>query len=322
MSAEKAARLKESVTGAPRSAPLEHMLTLSEVPLFRGLSRRHLRAVTRVVEVRTYRDAPVVHAGGRGDSFHIILEGQARVRTAQGHEVFLRPGDSFGELALLDGAPRDATVSAVGALTTACIQRSAFTESVLKEPGVGLSLARALVAIVRDLQSQQSVTSPQAARGRILDTVASDAEAPIEGRTSLGWLSALTQVALFRELSGRRLARVVALSELRRYRPGAVVVRAGAQGDAFHIVLDGRARVQVKGRQQPVLGAGDFFGELALLDGAPRAATVVAADELTTARIARAAFLDLLKDEPQVALGVLRGLVAIVRQLEREGRAD
>ena len=63
------------------------------------------------------------------------------------------------------------------------------------------------------------------------------------------------------------------------------------------------------------LQPGDYVGELALLYGAPRSATVLAAGELTTARIARGAFLKLLRQEPAIAVGLLPGLVGIVREL-------
>jgi CRP/FNR family cyclic AMP-dependent transcriptional regulator len=64
------------------------------------------------------------------------------------------------------------------------------------------------------------------------------------------------------------------------------------------------------------LQPGDYFGELALFDGAPRSATVLAAGELTTARIVRGAFLKLLRQEPAIAVGLLPGLVGIVRELQ------
>ena len=54
----------------------------------------------------------MVLAGARGDSLHIILDGRARVRNAERHTRMLEVDDCFGELSLLDGAPRAATVSA------------------------------------------------------------------------------------------------------------------------------------------------------------------------------------------------------------------
>jgi len=97
MSTDVAAREKGPGRGTREPAPLERMLALGEVPLFHQLGRRHLRRVERLVETRRYWDEPVVQAGAVGDSFHIILEGRARVHPVQGHELTIHPGDFFGE---------------------------------------------------------------------------------------------------------------------------------------------------------------------------------------------------------------------------------
>jgi CRP/FNR family transcriptional regulator, cyclic AMP receptor protein len=131
-----------------------------------------------------------------------------------------------------------------------------------------------------------------------------------------GWSAALSDVPIFRELSKRHLGRVARLAELRRYETGDVVVRSGGSGDAFYVILDGEAEMMTAEGERRTLLAGEYFGELALLDGRPRSATIVASGELTVARVGRPAFLRLLKDEPKVAVGLSMGLVAIIRRLQ------
>ena len=131
-----------------------------------------------------------------------------------------------------------------------------------------------------------------------------------------GWLPVLERVPLFHSLSKRHLRRVGRLAEMKRYKRGAEVVRAGRRGDAFYVILDGSALVTTPAGHTRDLHEGDYFGELALLDGAPRAATVAATGSLTTARISRTAFLKLLKEEPAIGVGLTHGLVAIVRDLQ------
>jgi CRP/FNR family transcriptional regulator, cyclic AMP receptor protein len=85
------------------------------------------------------------------------------------------------------------------------------------------------------------------------------------------------------------------------------------------VIVEGRAKV-VKGkivtaRREAELGPGEFFGELALLDGEPRAATVIAATPMETIRIERAAFRRLLKDQPELALKVLEGMARRTRKI-------
>jgi CRP-like cAMP-binding protein len=139
-----------------------------------------------------------------------------------------------------------------------------------------------------------------------------------DGTTPLhpGWLPVLARVPLFASLSRRHLKRVSALAELRRYKHGAEIVRAGTKGNAFFILLDGSAEVVTPSGHSLGLHEGDYFGELALLDGALRAATVTATTAVAAARIERTAFLQLLKEEPTIWAGLAHGLVAIVRDLQ------
>ncbi len=139
---------------------LRRLLTETDIPLFRGLSKRDLRRVARLAELRRYLGSkPIVRAGARGDAFYVILDGSAEVRTPDGATTSLQPGDHFGELALLDGAPRSATVSVVGELTMARIARSAFLKLLREEPTIALGLLPGLVGIVRELQAKQVTPS-------------------------------------------------------------------------------------------------------------------------------------------------------------------
>ena len=123
---------------------------------------------------------------------------------------------------------------------------------------------------------------------------------------------------LFAELPRRQLLEVARVAALRRYPDGSLVVRSGVRGTAFHVIVAGRAQAVTPGGHARGLESGDGFGELSLLDGAPRSATVRALDGLLTLRIARPDFMRLLSEEPTIAVGVLRGLVALVRELQRQ----
>lgn len=133
-----------------------------------------------------------------------------------------------------------------------------------------------------------------------------------------GWMVLLERVPLFAALPKRHLHKLGRLAEMKRFKKGTVVVRAGAKGDAFFVILDGGAEVVTPTGHTRQLKEGDWFGELALLDGAPRAATVTATNVLTTARIGRTGFLQLLKEEPTMGLGLARGLVALIRDMQDE----
>lgn len=138
------------------------------------------------------------------------------------------------------------------------------------------------------------------------------------GETPLhrGWLPVLARVPLFSGLSQRQLRHVADLAQLRRFARDAPIVREGAPGNAFYVIMDGRAEVVTPAGHKRTLEAGESFGELSLLDGAPRAASVTATEALAAARISRSSFLRLLKEQPQIAVGLLHGMVAVIRDLQ------
>jgi CRP-like cAMP-binding protein len=100
------------------------------------------------------------------------------------------------------------------------------------------------------------------------------------------------------------------------FAPGEIVIRAGDRGDAFYVIVRGRAGVAGE-RLQRTLREGDYFGEIALVDDGPRSATVIALDELRTIEIPKAAFLTFLEREPGLARRIMASLAKRVRALER-----
>jgi CRP-like cAMP-binding protein len=127
--------------------------TLAEVPLFQGLSRRHLKRIAGLARTRRFAaGAPIVRAGEQGSTFYVLLDGSARVVPASGRVTRLRAGDSFGEMALLDDEPRSADVLAEVDLLTMTISRNAFAKLLRSEPAIAHALLRTLAARLRAAQ--------------------------------------------------------------------------------------------------------------------------------------------------------------------------
>jgi len=127
----------------------------------------------------------------------------------------------------------------------------------------------------------------------------------------------LAKVPLFAGVPARHLRRIAALGSAVSFDAKTRIVSAGGPGDAFYVLLVGRAEVQRgRGRPKVEIGPGAYFGELALLDGAPRSATVVATSETICLMLARKQFEKMLKDEPAVAYALLRTLAARLRELD------
>jgi len=98
------------------------------------------------------------------------------------------------------------------------------------------------------------------------------------------------QVPLFQCLPPSVLPELSACSRWVHFEPGQVIITQGEEGDAFFIIKDGVARVEVDGAQVSTLAAGDYFGEASLLHDEPRAATITAFTSLEALRITRAQF--------------------------------
>jgi len=309
----------QPVEGVLRSRQLE---ALERTPLFQALPRRHRKRVADLAELRRYADgAAIVRAGEPGDSFHVVLEGEALVSTPDGQKHRLAAGDHFGELALIDGAPRAATVTATGEVTTGRVSRADFRQVLTEEPTLAAALLPGLALVARDLLRTDAQRIPD--HGRVGERQGGG-EAPteaqgqaLEGIDALSWLMVMRHVGVFEALPERHLHKLARFVTVERYADGATVVVAGARGDSLHIILNGRARVRTPSGHSQALGADDCFGELALIDGAPRGATVSAVGELTTAKITRADFQKLLKAEPAMAIGLLDGMVRVLRDLQQ-----
>ncbi len=163
------------------------------------------------------------------------------------------------------------------------------------------------------------VATSRACQNGAMPTPRRTATATTAGASRRPGLRLLSSVPLFSGLSQAHLRTLAGLAGEVRYGPGRMIVKAGAPGVAFYIITDGQAKV-LKGkiataRREATLGPGDFFGEMALLDGGPRTASVVAETPLTTIRIERAEFRKVLRDEPDIALKLLEGMAVRMRGL-------
>jgi CRP-like cAMP-binding protein len=123
----------------------------------------------------------------------------------------------------------------------------------------------------------------------------------------------LAEVPLFAGCTKRDLKIVGRHAESVTVAPGTVIVEQGAPGDAMFMVLDGRAVVEKDGAPIGTIGPGAHFGELALLDPAPRNATVRAETEVTTAVIGKRVLAALLRDVPEMNLKLLASLARVAR---------
>ena len=148
-------------TGRPRSdRPLGRRGAdlLAQVPLFQGLSRRHLKKIAEHAdEISFLEKETIVEAGQPGGSFFVVVEGEVRV--VRGDRTLARagPGEFFGEISLLDGGPRTASVIADTPVVAIRLFKGSFDRVVREEPGVA---AKILAVVARRLrEAQKTVTA-------------------------------------------------------------------------------------------------------------------------------------------------------------------
>ena len=96
---------------------------------------------------------------------------------------------------------------------------------------------------------------------------------------------------------------------------GEAIVREGDDGDAFYVITAGTAVVEHDGAQLRELGEGDFFGEISLIDGQPRTATITATDAVSALTLGREQFQRLIAEHPSVRLELLMALTERLRKV-------
>jgi CRP-like cAMP-binding protein len=131
----------------------------------------------------------------------------------------------------------------------------------------------------------------------------------------------LRGVPLFGGMTDRALQSIADLASDFEAGAGSALTTEGEPGEAFYLITEGRLEVSRGGATISTLGAGDFIGEISLLDGRPRTATAVTLGPVRGLVIRRAAFTELMDRFPPVRLGILMALTERIRRDEHESVA-
>jgi CRP-like cAMP-binding protein len=123
-------------------------------------------------------------------------------------------------------------------------------------------------------------------------------------------IEALRRVPLFADLDDDELAQVALLFKERHFKAGETVVMEGSDGAAFFLIESGAASVAVRGTERGNLGPGDHFGEIALLTGSERTATIVAQSELHCYGMTTWDFKPLVETNPGIAWKLLQSMAS------------
>ena len=123
----------------------------------------------------------------------------------------------------------------------------------------------------------------------------------------------LSHVPLFSDCSKRDLQTVARVVRTIPHKKGTVIAREGDPGVGLFVIMDGTAQVSIGGKKRVNLGPGDFFGEIALLDGGPRTATVTATSDVQLLGLTEWVFRGLMVEHPSIALKTLQQMAGRLR---------
>lgn len=123
----------------------------------------------------------------------------------------------------------------------------------------------------------------------------------------------LKSIDLFSQIPGEDLAQVALISTEEPREEGEEIFVEGESGDALYLVVDGKVRVHREGKVIAELGERECFGEMAILDAAPRSATVTALKDANLLKITREDFQEIMAEKPEIAQGIIRVLSARLR---------
>jgi len=127
----------------------------------------------------------------------------------------------------------------------------------------------------------------------------------------------LRAIDFFSALSDKDLRRVADRGSVHEHPAGSVLAEQDKSGVGFHLILTGTAQVEVGGQTRASLKVGDHFGEISLIDGSPRSATVrVGPEGATTFALTSWKFAPLLQEYPEITLALLKTLCARLRRTE------
>lgn len=283
-------------------------------PLFETLSDSELEALTENAEVaQAVPTQEIVTQGADGSSMFVLESGlvDVEIQNEAGEVRTVRtmvPGEYFGELALLTGEPRSATVRAREYPTL--IELSPDHIRPLIEARPELLDAMSETAAVRNGQRGSAKAGPsrkdlaRRMRAHLLDqNEADDDPSMLESSLDL-----LRRLPLLEPLSNEEREILAQRADIRTFAAGTMIVRQGARGSSLYAVLAGRVAVYVnhKGVRTNVatIEEGDVFGEMALMTGERRSADVQADGDCTVLEISRADFLPVMTRRPALVVAL------------------
>ena len=227
---------------------------------------------------------------------YLLLEGEVGLMLNRKFFGIVKQGEIFGELSVIAGLPRSASAIAVSDCRVVSLDSKQFQLALQKAPEFALMLMGIMVQRLRKSISILGGNDPASA--------------------SAG--AAAERGNIFNKKMLSKLARELNAQSPLNVSSGDVIVSTGAVAALMYFVMDGSVAISLGNRVVEHVGPGGFFGEMALLDKAPRAATVTAKTDCTLLPIGREDFLDLVKSKPDFSAALLKAIAVRMQYLARQ----
>lgn len=227
----------------------------------------------------------------RKNKVYLLLKGEVELTAGRKPIGTVRPGEIFGEIAVIADAPRTAGAAAKTECRVIALESEAFEEALGKKPAFALMLMSILIRRLRETIAQLSVTG----------ALSHDAD--------------FEEAIVFDKKQLQQLVSGLADDPPVYFRQGAQIIAKGQTGIRMYAVLEGRVSVSIDGRIVEKLGPGGVFGEAALVSESARLASATAETDCELLAIGRPAFLQLVKVSPDFASTLLSALAERLRFL-------
>ena len=216
------------------------------------------------------------------DRMYLLLEGAVGLGVG-GHPIdTVKPGEIFGEMATITHSPRSATATAKTACRVIALDGHQFQKAIQINPDFALMLMSIMIDRLRITLARLAMRKP------LRGTLAGDGH------------------RVFDEEMLDEIARELGNPDLLRFTAGQTIIHAGEAGVLMYLPREGRVVIRADGQIFERVGAGGVFGEMALVDRAPRAANAVAETDCALMAVNRKQLLELVRSKPAIGLSLLK----------------
>lgn len=308
---------------------MERLRMLRRLEMFEGFkSKDLLPLVGYLQEVDVPAGRPVFRERDPGDSLFLVREGKAGIYLGDSRIDERGPGDPIGETAVLTRRLRTATVRAETDLRLLRLDSEQFYEALFERTELALEMMKRLSRKLRAAMEarRHAQETMEAATGETAATATEAAPATLRAPMPAGGeitnqailrrVLVLQKIELFAHLSQDDFVRLAGRVEEVVYAPGETICRMDEHGDAMFGIIEGLIQVHRGPEKVALLGVGQCFGEMALIDSGPRSADCTAAERSVLLKLGRQQVISFIFQQQGALQGMMKVLADRLRELD------